>query len=282
MFEKVGDHIVRLDDWAAYNPQNISNIVWAYAKVDAKHPALFKLVGDSIVGFGASKQFIPQDLANIVWSYANAGEEHPELFKIIGHSIAAVNDLAIFDAQALATIAWAYALADIDAPFLFNERFAKALLDRQQQFNIANLTQLYQWHLWQTKEFSHAGLPEELRVQCYQAFVMDDSLVSRLHKDVAHELISMDLKPVEEFLAPSGYSIDSLIGVNSRRIGIEVDGPFHFVDRKPTARTLLKRRQITAIDKIQLVSVPYWEWDKLGNDHAKKQKYLRTLLGLNG
>jgi hypothetical protein len=173
-----------------------------------------------------------------------------------------------------------HAMADIDAPFLFNERFANELLDRQHQFNIANLTQLYQWHLWQNKELSHAGLPDELRVPCYQAFVMDDGLVSRLQKDAVRELTSMDLKPVQEFLAPSGYSIDALIEVNGRRIGIEVDGPSHFVDRKPTARTILKRRQITSIDKITLVSVPYWEWSKLRSDNAKKQQYLRSLIGI--
>jgi hypothetical protein len=200
---------------------------------------------------------------------------------MIGHSIAAVKDLSIFDAQTLTNISWAYAMADIDAPFLFNERLGNTLVKRKQQFNVAQLRQLYQWHLWQTKELSHTGLPEELRVPCYQAFVMDDALVSRLQKDVEHELASMDLKPVEEFLAPSGYSIDVLIEVNGRRIGIEVDGPFHFVDRKPTARTLLKRRQITAIDNIQLVSVPYWEWNELRNDHAMKQQYLRAMLGLN-
>jgi hypothetical protein len=91
-------------------------------------------------------------------------------------------------------------------------------------------------------------------------------------------LISIDLKPVEEFMTSSGYSIDALIEVNGKSIGIEVDGPSHFINKKPSAITMLKRRQITAIDKIQLVSVPYWEWIKLGKDRVKKQNYLRGLL----
>jgi hypothetical protein len=40
----------------------------------------------------------------------------------------------------------------------------------------------------------------------------------------------MDLKPVEEYVTPSGYSIDAFVEVDDRRVGIEVDGPSHFVD----------------------------------------------------
>jgi hypothetical protein len=88
----------------------------------------------------------------------------------------------------------------------------------------------------------------------------------------------MGLNPVDEYIAPSGYSIDALVEISGKRIGIEVDGPSHFVDRKPTARTMLKRRQISTIDKIPLVSVPFWEWMKLRKDSGKKQRYLQSLL----
>jgi hypothetical protein len=56
----------------------------------------------------------------------------------------------------------------------------------------------------------------------------------------------MALNPVEEYIAPSGYSIDALVEVDGRSIGIEVDGPSHYIKRKPTATTMmLKRRQIS-------------------------------------
>jgi hypothetical protein len=44
---------------------------------------------------------------------------------------------------------------------------------------------------------------------------------------------------------------------------------------------LLKRRQVIAIDKISLVSVPYWEWDELGNDRRGQQQYLQKILRVN-
>eukprot|EP00985_Skeletonema_marinoi_P019753 scaffold11435_cov98-Skeletonema_marinoi.AAC.2 len=69
-------------------------------------------------------------------------------------------------------------------------------------------------------------------------------------------------------LMDSGYRIDALVEVNGKQVGIEVDGPHHFIgkSRSPLARTILKRRQVPLIDGIELVSVPYWKWDKLGKD----------------
>ena len=78
-------------------------------------------------------------------------------------------------------------------------------------------------------------------------------------------------------LTESGYRLDVLVEVNGEKIGIEVDGPFHFLGRNPNGRTILKHRQVTNVDGSPVVSVPYWEWDEL-EDHNKKQQYLRALL----
>ena len=40
--------------------------------------------------------------------------------------------------------------------------------------------------------------------------------------------------------------------VNGNKIGIEVDGPSHFVGRKPTGSTILKHRQVSTLDEIKL------------------------------
>jgi hypothetical protein len=86
------------------------------------------------------------------------------------------------------------------------------------------------------------------------------------------------MNPLEEYETPSGYKLDALIEINGKMVGVEVDGPFHFINKQPNGRTLLKRRQVETIDKIPLVSVPYWEWDKLYKDRDKKQKYLKALV----
>jgi len=79
-------------------------------------------------------------------------------------------------------------------------------------------------------------------------------------------------------LLGSGYRIDALVKVgNGRRVAVEVDGPSHFIQRLPAGSTTLKHRQVERLDGIEVVSVPYWEWDELKNS-VVKQHYLRTKL----
>ena len=101
---------------------------------------------------------------------------------------------------------------------------------------------------------------------------------SALQNDVISELTSIGLQPEEEVLTERGYRLDALVEVNGKKIGIEVDGPSHFLGRKPTGNTILKHRQVINLEGIPVISVPYWEWDKLRKDSDKKQQYLRSLL----
>ena len=65
-----------------------------------------------------------------------------------------------------------------------------------------------------------------------------------------------------------------------REVAVEVDGPSHFVGRTPTGATALKRRQLRAAGWA-LLSVPYWEWNALGQalgSKTAKQAYLQRAL----
>ncbi|KAL3769288.1 hypothetical protein ACHAWO_007960 [Cyclotella atomus] len=278
LFDKIGDHIVNLDDLKSFKPQTLSNIVWAYATNEVQHHVLFEKVRNLIVGYDDLGSFNAQALANIVWAYSNANVPDLIMFKKVEDYIATLEDLGSFDSHALANIAWSYAVANADAPMIFNDNFTKELLDREQEFTIKELRQLYQWHLWQACENQLPGLPKALSRCCRQAFSGSNTKPSRFQSDVVSQLRSINLSPVEEYLTASGYSIDALVDFDGTLIGIEVDGPSHFIHLQPTSRTLLKRRQISTIDEIPLVSVPYWEWDALGNDNPKKQQYLQCLL----
>ena len=104
--------------------------------------------------------------------------------------------------------------------------------------------------------------------------------VSKLQDDVASSLSSMGLQPQEEVLLKSGYRIDAVVEVDGKQIAVEVDGPSHFIGRELTGSTILKHRQVATLDGMLVVSIPYWEWDELGNDVEKKQQYLQSLLAL--
>eukprot|EP00985_Skeletonema_marinoi_P026276 scaffold20270_cov125-Skeletonema_marinoi.AAC.2 len=317
LFEKVANHIVESDSLDRFKPQALSNTLWAYATADVRHPKLFDHLANHIVGLDNLDRFIPQHLSNIVWSYTTAQVSHSKLFQKVAD--AAIPRKGEFDSQAvanllwayaamgivdkklflsfmptagklidsytnqgLANIAWAYAVADVDDPTLFNEHFINKRVEKKDGFEIERFSQLYQWHLWQKKEKSNPGLSKELQERCYDIFISEAPTVSKFQDDVVAQLSSIGLDPKEEVLMGSGYRIDAVVEVNGKTIGIEVDGPSHFIGRSksPTGSTILKRRQVPSIDGTELVSVPYLDWIKLRNDKKKKQEYLRKLLGL--
>ncbi|KAL3787222.1 hypothetical protein HJC23_004263 [Cyclotella cryptica] len=279
LFEKIGDALVIRPDMSTFTPQNLSNTVWAYAKSNESHPGLFKRVGDTIVARDDGNMFTPQNIVNTVWAFATANELRPDVFEKIGDAIVQSKDLNSFTARGLANLAWSYAISNVDAPSLFNRDFIDALLTKQDDFFGKNLCQLHQWHLWQTGEMSKSGLPKVLEERCRRAFINYHVTTSALQEDAVEELISMGLNPQEEVLTGSGYRLDALVIVDGKRLGIEVDGPSHFIGKTVNGGTILKHRQVTAIDKIPIVSIAYWEWNKFGNDSSKKQGYLRSLLG---
>ena len=278
LFDKVANHIVQSDILNRFNQQALSNTVWAYATAQVSHPKLFQKVANAAIR--RQEEFISQEVANLLWAYATMGIIDKQLFSSFVPTAAKLIDT--FNNQDLSHIAWAYAVADRDAPSLFNKGFINKCGEKKDGFVVENFSQLYQWHLWQTKEKCNPGLPEEFSDRCHEAFISEDPTISKLQQDVVAQLSSFNLEPKEEVLMDSGYRIDAIVGVNGKTVGVEVDGPFHFIgkSRSPIGSTILKRRQVPSIDGIELVSVPYWEWNKLGKNKTKKQDYLRRLLRL--
>jgi hypothetical protein len=278
LFKQLADHIVAQGDLNSFKPQALSNIVWAYATAGETSPQLFEKFANHVVAQGNLNAFEPQALSNIVWAYATAGESHPLLFqKLADVTITRRND---FNAQGISNLLWAYAVANADVPSQFNAGFIGVCLKKENDFSLKCFYQLHQWQLWQEELKSDIRLPPSLRKKCREAFISRLTSPSRLQEDVISILASIGLQPEEEFLTKSGYRIDALLEANGKKIGIEVDGPSHFVGKKPTGSTLLKHRQVNTLDEIHVISVPYWEWDKLGKDDVKKQQYLRVALGL--
>jgi len=164
------------------------------------------------------------------------------------------------------------------------------------EFKKGTLCQLHQWNLWQ-RELELDGsnttvrMPSSLEERCRDAFASQETRSSAFQNDVVAALESMGLDPKEEVLmTKTRYRLDAVVEVPkddgsggssaNKVIGIEADGPSHFMDRQPTGSTLLKRRQVTRLDGIHVASIPYWEWQEHGKDVDKKQQYLRALLGL--
>lgn len=277
LFVKVADDLVAHNQLMRYSPLNISNVVWAYATAQVSHPALF----DGLAGVLASKtgDIEPQVLSNTLWAYATCGHLDPRLFNAVEPR--AVSFLAKCTSQEISNIAWAYAVADVDAPRLFDSTFINILHEKLVKINSLNetdLTQLYQWHLWRTVEMNAQGLPQVFHKRCYDSFTGLAPTVSTLQRSVVSGLASIGLRPKEEVVMRHGYSVDAMVEVNGRMVGIEMDGPYHFLGRKPNGSTILKRRQCVNVEGIELACIPYWDWDPKKKDHDRKRSYLRWLL----
>ncbi len=304
-----------------FQPRELSKTVWAYARFGICHPRLFKAVAAHIVGLDNSLgRLTPEDLSTVTRAYATSQRRHKELFgKVASAAILRKDEfnsqnvanllwacatmridaqlflsfapivVALLDTaniHHLSIIAWSYAIADVDVPDLFNFGFVNQVTRKCSKKKDGGfdhyLCRLHQWNLWQTKEKMRPGLPTYLQEICYKAFIAAEIHSSAFQDEVVCELSSIGLEPKEEVVMDSGYSIDALVTVDGKTVGIEVDGPSHFIgkSRSPLGGTILKRRQVQAIDGIELVSLPYWDWDNIGTDTEKKQKYLRELLGL--
>ena len=84
--------------------------------------------------------------------------------------------------------------------------------------------------------------------------------------------------------ARSGYSIDVLVrrrsSAGSTEWAVEVDGPTHFLrdGRTPSGSTLLERMQLGKLG-YSVVPVPFWEWDALRDEEAKRRYLVDKLRG---
>eukprot|EP00665_Eupelagonemidae_sp_cell47_P001606 gene1605-160_t len=117
-----------------FEPQNLANTAWAYAKAGHAAPALLEAIAAAAVP--RLHDFTTQALANTVWAYAKAGHAAPALLEAI--AAAAVPRLRDFDPQELANTVWAYATAGHSAPALL-DAIAAAVVPRLRDFDPQNL-----------------------------------------------------------------------------------------------------------------------------------------------
>ena len=130
LYERVGDHIVKLDHLNDFKPQALSNILIAYAKAEVSHHKLFEKVGDHIVTLEHLNDFKPQELANIIYAYAKAGVSHHDLFNKVADHIVMLDQLNDFKPQDISNILIVYAKTEASHPNLF-KKVADHIVTRQ-------------------------------------------------------------------------------------------------------------------------------------------------------
>lgn len=262
--------------WHEFDAASLATMAWAYATAREDRPELFEGIMDaSIVRVD---DFSAQGVSMLLWACSTAGYSNQRLF----HSFEEAAEMVLHecDSQSLANIAWAYTVAGFDSGTLFGPKFIAIVAESFDAFNHQGLCQLHQWSIWRKNIGSDAALPPHIEKRCYDEFRTHRIHRSKLQIEIISELASMGIRFDEESCTKSGFSLDVLVDVNGTKIALEVDGPHHFVGRKLTGNSMLKHRQIAAVDGISVVSLPYWELNSLKTSD-EKQKYLRLKLGLN-
>ena len=121
-----------------FDPQHLSNTVWAFAKAGHASPELFEVISAEAVRRRLGN-FDPQALSNTAWAFAKAGHASPELFNAISAE-AVRRGLGGFNEQNLSNTAWAFATAGHASPELFKAISAEAVRRGLGGFNPQDLS----------------------------------------------------------------------------------------------------------------------------------------------
>ncbi|EJK43767.1 hypothetical protein THAOC_37756, partial [Thalassiosira oceanica] len=214
------------------NEQDLANIAWAYSVANIPKQDLPVRKGEFIE---------IQHIANFLWACVTVGHTDERLLSAFAPVIASKLDEC--NDQDLANIAWAYSVANAPQD-VFNKGYVVALALYEKEFSGEQLAQLHQWQLWQQELESGIELPRSLRAKCRNTFTSQGFSESKLQNNVVDELRIAGLDLGEEVLLGSGYRIDALVKVgDERKVAVEVDGPSHFIQRRPAGSTTLKHRQ---------------------------------------
>lgn len=133
----------------SFNMQNISNTAWAFAKLGECDEELLAAIAEEALN--RITEWSTQDCANLAWAFAKLGLRDDQLMQAI--SAAALPTCSEFSPQSLANLAWAYAMLGIlDQPLL--KAIAAASLPKLSDFSPHDLAYL----AW---AFAQLGLHDE-------------------------------------------------------------------------------------------------------------------------
>ena len=118
-----------------FKAQDISNILWAFAKLGIKQEEIFNVFVPQIIA--KVKTFKAQEIANILWAFAKLGIKCEEIFNVFVPQI--ILKAITFNSQNISNILWAFAKSKI----INEEMFVKLLYCTDNlKFNDIELSQI--------------------------------------------------------------------------------------------------------------------------------------------
>ena len=259
-------------------PADAATLVSSLAKArHASSPALLDLLAAPL-GASRSLKLSPGDSTAICWGYAMLAHPAPKVFHAVG--AAAASQLDKFNPGQVSTLMWSHAVLDVPNPSLFASKSFADFLWTADWTDAADLCKLHQWALW-CEERELSALPAPLARRAREAFSTTATAPSALQASVGAALEQLGLSPLHEVRLEAGYSLDLAFEYGGVEVGVEVDGPSHFLGgdaaTTPTGAALLKRRQLRHLGE-RVLYVPYWEWENALDGKSYLLESLRELI----
>ena len=275
-------------------PQALSNICWAFAKLDFKADALFHSVAGQHVKIVRDGNV--QAMSNICWAFATVGHEAEDLFK----AVAAQHGRFVRDgtAQAVANTLWSFAIAGyLDEGRDLVEKLWNRACDGRLQFNDENLRQLALFYASAQIEEPNLNLeppPESLLGQIEAAAAkqgVTDSREQNLVSSTLKELNidhKMEVSPFESsnvtFNTFTMLNIDIVFSTkNKKKIAMEFNGPSHYVQSKgidfESGTTKFKRRLLGRLG-YTVMSIYWDDWRRV-SETGETQAFLKNSRNFN-
>jgi hypothetical protein len=251
--------------------QHISVILWALATLgwQAQEGSMRSVLEKTVVR--EAPRMLPQNVATIMWSVASLAWSADWLRFALKGAVERVATSMI--EQDVANVLWAMAAigwrADANMAIVIQRLSASITLNCKQ----LHLSQLLQAHL--ASQYLGLGLVTlspsilQLALKATREARQTNVTISNVQLDFRDTLNRLGIPHELEHTTADGlFSID--IAIADRRIAIEVDGPSHFTTNtlEPMGHTLLRDRLLSAMGW-HVVSIPFFDWNDLRNDHDK-------------
>jgi hypothetical protein len=269
VFSKIARAVVTSNSAQHMEGQELSALVWSFAKANIRAPELYAAVAKEAAQRGANLS--DQALSNLVWAYARAGESSPALFEAVAEQV--VERAARMDDQGLVMAAWSFATAKVAHPTLF-AALASELAGR---FDVAGrddatlpVSSTHNWHLAMVAwSFATAGVaaPELFRAiasSAPQRTFQEEQQLSNLvwafaKSDSAAPALFDALAPHIEARLPR-MSEQALVNVAWAYATAEIDAPTLF---RRLAEECVRPARLAAMKPLEL-SVAVWSFSRAG------------------
>jgi hypothetical protein len=283
-------------------PQHVSETLWACGRMHYTPLQLLSALEQQpqlLTALLAAAG--PQSLANMAWACGELGRKGKLLPRVLLQQLVHLlqhSTICSYTMQNLCNSCWTAAVLDLQQCVSQVLQLVSACSELWAIAVDTDLRQLYQVHLWLLDSRLPAPgqgvsgvLSQQQLQQCKDSWEQQlqretaSAKASDLHRSVFAALQALPADtwqqpPVlEQRIADGALSIDIAATTRSGvQLAIEVDGPYHFVqpDDTLTGPTLFRNRALAARGYV-LVSIPYWEWRKLGGA-AQRQQYLLSKL----